>query len=938
MAEILSAETLKATKVGKIEEAKKIIQKLVDAEKDQTKTAKPNAAKLKKWNNARDAYIEAGKVAKTLFDKIKSRDESNKESGKPSLLQGKELQNMTINEMQSILAKLNAQDRDAILNGSGIENIKDVQLSNDWYEKGGGLSNLGNDIVKGGDKSVAISKAFTGVAIASFAVSGINSIFGAGTVGSLLSTHIPQAVTLAGTALKALWGFSPLGTAMLGAMVALKVIPTIARFVNKMKNKYAALTRANTMKNQLAELAEKEGQSVEFENEFTARDSGKGEQVHTTGGNGGKDTGNPNPEKPQSLYQRIKGNADKKEQTAMLNNASLEEQIGFARESLEECEKVISGFEESVNEIVAQYQKATDSKIKRGLESTLSDWSKTLDYRVNELDNTFKIINKLFTNYNDNAEIKKLHDDALSKVGPLKAKATAIQNACKKKQPVQSEGERKLKETPQTAGGERKPGKRKQIKESSHKYQPRKAIPTIEAVLPKMPDIGAENNPRLKEAMTEYLAKIQELQTFASKLKLENLPPLINDVYGVGVKTDKDGESVGKTVAEIEADKKTYAEKRDKALEKFKNLQNDITNLVQEMKILAGFDPTFKGLVSSDVMGKVNKLETIFIDMENHQIAQAISSKQDFESAYNRYVAEADKNIEYAKDDSSFESAEADFNKYAPELENALKLDDLNNIELIQAGLASSMGELRRIAKSDKTRDITSYESRYVSLKERAFNKIIDLKQKAEEARQKKIEEDLSTESTKLADTYNKFKAAKTKDDANKLLDEIADIYNNISDLAVDNIKHQAVVETAERTLEAAITEFEEKFEKHQEKPKTSEKFAGMSREQKIAEALKRFENLNLSAKRYEKGNDEGGFGYVTDSKKLPEGQSYAFTVIDEMGLDEADKEVIYELLHTALESRKGQQSQDVKKGRDAIKNNKNLEDAYNRARELIEE
>ena len=81
----------------------------------------------------------------------------------------------------------------------------------------------------------------------------------------------------------------------------------------------------------------------------------------------------------------------------------------------------------------------------------------------------------------------------------------------------------------------------------------------------------------------------------------------------------------------------------------------------------------------------------------------------------------------------------------------------------------------------------------------------------------------------------------------------------------------------------------EEKFEKHQEKPKTSEKFAGMSRAQKIAEALKRFENLNLSAKRYEKGNDEGGF-------------------------------------------------QDVKKGRDAIKNNKNLEDAYNRARELIEE
>ena len=931
MAEILSAETLKATKVGKIKEAKMIIKKLVDAEKDQTKTAKPNAAKLKKWQTAKEAYEQTETKARALHAKITKAH--------PDLLNGKDVLNVTINEMQAALAKLDPEKRNAILNGSGIDEIQDVKLNNSLFEKEGALSNLGGDFLKGGDKSVAVSKAFTGVAIASFAASGVASVFHAATgkalTGALLKDGAMTALKFLGkNVLLPIWEFNPVGTALIAAVVAMKVIPVIARFVNKMKNKYAALTRAKTMKNQLAELAEQEGQSVEFENEFTARDSGKGEQVHTTGGNGGKDTGNPNPEKPQSLRQRMKGKTDK-EQTAMFRNASLEEQIGYARESLEQCETELIGIEKNVNEFVAQYNKTSDPKMKKDLEPALATSAGQAKNIASELEGTLGIITTLLTNNPNNAELQELQKAASAKVETLRVKATAIQTACKKKEPVQSEGERKLKETPQTAGGGRKPGKRKQIEESSHKYQPRKAIPTIEAVLPKMPDIGAENNPRLKEAMTEYLAKIQELQTFASKLKLENLPPLINDVYGVGVKTDKDGESVGKNVAEIEADKKTYAEKRDKALEKFVNLQNDITDLVQEMKILTGFDPTFKGLASSDVMEKVKKLETIFIDMENHQIAQAISSKQDFESAYNRYMAEADKNIEYAKADSSFEAAEADFNKYAQELP---KLDDLNEIEITQANLAFSMGELRRIAKSDKTRDITSYESLYDALKERAFNKIIDLKQKAEEARQKKIEEDLSTESTKLAGTYNKFKAAKTKDDANKLLDEIADIYNNISGLAGNNIKHQAVVETAERTLEAAITEFEEKFEKHQEKPKASGKFVGMSREQKIAEALKRFEDLNLSAKRYEKGNDEGGFGYVTDSKKLPEGQSYAFTVIDEMGLDEADKEVIYKLLHTALESRKGQQAQDVKRGKDAIKNNKNLEDAYNRAKELIEE
>ncbi len=689
MAEILSAETLKSTKVGNIEEAKNIIKKLMAAEKDQTKTSKPNAAKLKKWQTAITAYDQTEKKARTLYDKIKTN--------KPELLNGKDVLNLTINEMQASLNKLDPKEREAILNGSGIDQIQDVQLSNDWYEKGGGLSNFGNDIVKGGDKSVALSKAFTGVAIASFAVSGINSIFGAGTVGSLLATHIPQAVSLAGTALKALWGFSPLGTAMLGAMVALKVIPTIARFVNKMKNKYAALTRANTMKNKLAELAEQDGPSVEFENEYTAHDSGKGEHTHTPGGNSGKNpghTGSPNPDKPQSLRERMKGKPSK-EQTAMFKNASLEEQIGYARESLEQCESDILGIEKNVNEIVAQYNQTTDSKTKRGLESTLSISASQAANVTSELRSTLSIINTLLTSNPGNAELQALQKSAFEKVNTLTAKSKAIQTACKKKEPIQIEeentaDEKKIKNSTRTPGGDKKSGKKEGVEsENEGPSHPLDFLPPV-------------SQAKMEAAQAAYKAACSELETLLEsadggvvpkKLIIQQDGIEYDQGYSSGMKED----GTPKTTAEIDSEMQRVKEAKAQLDARIEQLKETIKKAKGEMS---------EALKTSKGLGKdkeVEAFEELLVTESSRREGLITSGIEKVNNSFESYMAEANENLGYAKADDALKYAVERFEPLAKNLEKLLTetTPDYQKLAKAKENLSSAYTLISKYATSE---------------------------------------------------------------------------------------------------------------------------------------------------------------------------------------------------------------------------------------------
>lgn len=671
MAEILSAETLKATKVGNIEEAKKIIKKLIAAEKDQTKTSKPNNAKLKKWQTAITAYDQTETKARALHKKI---TESH-----PDLLNGKDVLNVTINEMQAALAKLDPEKRNAILNGSGIDEIQDVKLGNDLFEKGGALSNLGGDFLKGGDKSVAVSKAFTGVAIASFAASGVASVFKAATgkalTGALLKDGAMTALKFLGEkVLLPIWNFNPVGTALIAAVLAMKVIPVIARFVNKIKNKYASLTRANTMKNKLAELAEQDGPNVEFENsEFKQGNGepGKGGSTYTPGGSSLKDPiqpGGSNTGKPQSLRQRMAGKPVK-EQTAMFKNASLEEQIGYARESLEQCETELIGIEKNVNEFVAQYKQTADSKIKNGLETALATSAGQAKNIASELEGTLGIITTLLTNNPDNAELQELQKTASAKVETLRAKAATIQTACKKKEPIQVEEEntaddKKNKKLTSTNGK----GHEKEIE--------------AENSVPDFLPPGSQQ--KLEEARDAYKKAYSELERLLKSADGEVLPKKIivehdgiqEDMgYGTGIKEDNSP----KSLLEIDADVQKVKAKKA-------HLDAEIARLKEEIeKARENMDKALvmaNGLVPPEQLKALGENLSTIIDNNNKLTDARI---KEIESSFNSYMEEANQNLDDAKADHALNYFVDKFEKYATELEILLSQENPDPNKLIKA-------------------------------------------------------------------------------------------------------------------------------------------------------------------------------------------------------------------------------------------------------------
>lgn len=245
MAEIITADDLKATKVGKIQESIKILNKAITAEKQE---AHPNSAKIAKWQRAIVAYQETEKKVKKVYAEAK---ELGLVSGDVTL--------ESILSLQTKLQKAGTSIEEVMKGSVNLEDIQDIELGNSWLGQDGALTNLakgtGKDIVNGNGKSVGLSKALTVLGVASFATSGMNALLAASgsaaTVGSLASAAIPNILQFAGTTLSNMFTFSPLGTTALVAMAAIKVIPIIARFTNKAIGKYNQITRTRSLQEQL---------------------------------------------------------------------------------------------------------------------------------------------------------------------------------------------------------------------------------------------------------------------------------------------------------------------------------------------------------------------------------------------------------------------------------------------------------------------------------------------------------------------------------------------------------------------------------------------------------------------------------------------------------------------------------------------------------------
>ena len=245
MAEIITADDLKATKVGKIQESIKILNKAITAEKQE---AHPNSAKIAKWQRAIVAYQETEKKVKKVYAQAK---ELGVVSGDVTL--------ESILSLQTKLQRAGTSIEEVMKGSVNLEDIQDIELGNSWLGQDGALTNLakgtGKDIVNGNGKSVGLSKALTVLGVASFATSGMNALLAASgsaaTVGSLASAAIPNILQFAGTTLSSMFTFSPLGTTALVAMAAIKVIPIIARFTNKAISKYNQITRTRSLQEQL---------------------------------------------------------------------------------------------------------------------------------------------------------------------------------------------------------------------------------------------------------------------------------------------------------------------------------------------------------------------------------------------------------------------------------------------------------------------------------------------------------------------------------------------------------------------------------------------------------------------------------------------------------------------------------------------------------------
>ncbi len=279
MAEIITSMDLKRTRIGKLDQAIDIVNQCINAENGESK---PNTAKINKWKKAKEAYSKTNELASQLYETIKAYETAHPELG--GILEG-EKNMQSIITMQSKLKEKGLSLSDVRAGNLKIDQIQDVQLGSSLLGDDGALTNYGKaagkDIMEGKGKAIGMQKALSVVAMASFAASGVNAIFGAGTVGSILSTVIPNALTFAGNAISGLWAFNPLGTAALGAMLAIKLVPHVARFLNKAKAKYQSITRTSDLQSKLKSLAEDEEFAVDNSKYETSE-----EAEHTTGGTG----------------------------------------------------------------------------------------------------------------------------------------------------------------------------------------------------------------------------------------------------------------------------------------------------------------------------------------------------------------------------------------------------------------------------------------------------------------------------------------------------------------------------------------------------------------------------------------------------------------------------------------------------------------------------
>ncbi len=210
----LTAEDQRNMTINDFEKAKASLQKLIDQ-------GKVNDFQKKKYTEAIKKMGTTQKIVEGVYNKAKTEHEGLFNAGNDVV------------SLAYIGKTLKEHGETTKANEIMNQNIENIDLNGGW-----GAQIKAKAAADPQGFSNGVCHGLLGIAVAEFATQGITALFGSqmsivGAAGVLL----PKAATLAGNALQAIFGFSPLGGTLLVVAAAIKVAPLIMRAVKYFSNK-----------------------------------------------------------------------------------------------------------------------------------------------------------------------------------------------------------------------------------------------------------------------------------------------------------------------------------------------------------------------------------------------------------------------------------------------------------------------------------------------------------------------------------------------------------------------------------------------------------------------------------------------------------------------------------------------------------------------------
>ncbi len=239
----------------------------------------------KKWMAQKKAFENAHKRLTAVINYLSGHDKDGNEcatSGNPSLLAefnvgGNALNVLSLAEIDRLMSSTTGVDPSKYdkINGTvgtdgkmiGVDykdtsDIESVVVKRDIFQTFG---DLGRNILDGKGKSAGLAGTLLGVGVSEIAARGVTGFLakkgimesGMGLFGLIGEgwSQLPALWPIVQNGFSAIWGFSPLAVCTVGAFAAIKIIPSIKRFIDKSRKSIKELNSEKILAEELAKKA-----------------------------------------------------------------------------------------------------------------------------------------------------------------------------------------------------------------------------------------------------------------------------------------------------------------------------------------------------------------------------------------------------------------------------------------------------------------------------------------------------------------------------------------------------------------------------------------------------------------------------------------------------------------------------------------------------------